>query len=145
MIQALKENFIREVDVLLGHVEEFSDDHLWQTPEGITNSAGMLVRHLCGNLQHFIGSVLMKNGYVRNRENEFNGPPISKAALIEALKEVRQLLTDYFEQSDPADMMAQYPQDVFGYKMTVGHMLVRLYGHFTYHSGQVVYLKKMIV
>lgn len=145
MIQALKENYVRELDFLLENVEAFSDDNLWQTPEGITNSAGILVRHLCGNLQHFIGSVLMKNGYVRNRDNEFNGPPVSKAVIVEALKELKVILIDYFEQSDPARLLETYPQEVFGYKMNVGHMLIRLYGHLTYHSGQVIYLKKTMV
>jgi len=48
-----------------------SEETIWKIDREIKNSGGNLCLHLCGNLQHFIGAILGKTGYIRNRDNEF--------------------------------------------------------------------------
>ncbi len=38
----------------------------------ITNTAGALSLHLCGNLTYFIGSAIDKTVYIRNRNLKFS-------------------------------------------------------------------------
>ena len=64
---------LRELRTLDREIAEYPDDRSpWQTPPGITNSAGTLVLHLAGNLRHFIGTALGKSAYKRNRDAEFS-------------------------------------------------------------------------
>jgi hypothetical protein len=64
--------FLRELATFRREVELFPDDDtLWRTVPGVTNSAGNLALHIAGNLRHFVGAVLGKTGYVRNRDAEF--------------------------------------------------------------------------
>lgn len=49
----------RELRGFAREIELFpDDDQIWQTLPGISNSAGTLALHVCGNLQHFVGAVL---------------------------------------------------------------------------------------
>ena len=62
----------RELDGMAREIQAFPDDEsVWQTAPGVTNAAGNLALHLAGNVQHFIGALLGRTGYVRDREAEF--------------------------------------------------------------------------
>ncbi len=54
---------------LLELIESLSEDQLWPKAGNIPNSIGTLARHLTGNLNHYFGAGLLKNGYVRQRES----------------------------------------------------------------------------
>ena len=65
--------FVRELKGFERELALFPDEALiWKTMAGITNPAGTLTLHVCGNLQHFIGHVLGQTAYVRNRDYEFS-------------------------------------------------------------------------
>ncbi len=73
----------RELSGFAREIELFpDDDQIWQTVPGISNSAGTLTLHVCGNLQHFVGAVLGGSPYVRDRENEFAARGLSRAHLL---------------------------------------------------------------
>ncbi len=72
MIDDVRRLLVRELEALAREVELFPDDEsLWKTAPGVTNSAGNLALHACGNLRHFVGAVLGGTGYVRDRPAEF--------------------------------------------------------------------------
>lgn len=65
--------FGRDLARLRKEIAEFpSDEMLWQTLPGVTNSAGNLALHLEGNLREFIGRQLGGIGYQRDRPLEFH-------------------------------------------------------------------------
>ena len=62
----------RELECLRRELLQYENERdLWQTPAGVTNSAGTLVLHVTGNLQHYVGAVLGSSGYERDRPSEF--------------------------------------------------------------------------
>ena len=61
----------------------------------ISKSAGNLCLHLIGNLNHFIGAVLGKNGYVRQRDNEFLLKNIPSSSLINQIEQTRLMAVSY--------------------------------------------------
>jgi len=64
---------VRELEGFKREIGLFPDDEsAWRTVPGITNSAANLAMHVAGGLQHFVGTLLGKTGYVRNRALEFN-------------------------------------------------------------------------
>jgi hypothetical protein len=57
LIPAVRAVFERDLNTLRREVEAYSSDQqVWQIVPGVTNSAGTLVVHLAGNLQHYLGA-----------------------------------------------------------------------------------------
>lgn len=67
--------FSRELDLF--HHEKL----IWEEVPGVSNSVGTLTLHVCGNLRHFVGTVLGGSDYVRDRDREFSTRGISRGEL----------------------------------------------------------------
>ena len=88
-IPILLDLYIRDLDKLEVELSSYPDEKsIWTTSGSISNSAGNLCLHICGNLQHFIGAVLGKSGYERNREFEFSAKnvPLEKLKIEISIK-----------------------------------------------------------
>jgi hypothetical protein len=136
---------VRELEGFKRELALFPDNEaVWTTLPGVTNSAGNLALHIAGNLQHFIGTVLGRTGYVRNRELEFgqrSGPRENiYAELDKAIAVVRKILPD---MSD-ATLDQDFPETVMGSKLRTGTFLVHLCSHAGFHLGQAGYLRRII-
>ncbi|HKK44681.1 MAG TPA: DinB family protein [Balneolaceae bacterium] len=139
-LQAL---YNRDVERLLENLEAIPDHMLWETRDGITNSCGVLVQHLVGNLNYFIGSGLGNTGYVRDREREFKVSNKSRDQLIQEVRDLRKMLNATFEHLDESDLASEYPMEIpFDY--STREFLVHLYGHLNYHLGQLNYLRRIL-
>jgi len=121
-----------------------NEEDLWVLDGDIKNTAGNLAMHLCGNLQHFIGAVLAKSGYVRDRDFEFSGRK-SKSAIIDEIDTTIKVLGTYFEKVDPKEFEQEYPLEVLGYKITTFYFIIHLSGHLNYHLGQINYHRRIVI
>ncbi|NSL86517.1 DinB family protein [Chitinophaga sp. Mgbs1] len=116
---------------------------IWRIPEGIKNPAGNLALHLCGNLQHFTGAILGKNGYVRQRELEFSTRDVPRQDLINMIGVTRRVVLTVILGLTAEDMEKTYPEKVFASEMSTGHFLVHLSTHLNYHLGQINYHRRL--
>ena len=83
IIKEIEERFVFDLEKLKDEISSYDDEkNIWKTTGDINNSPGNLCLHICGNLQHFVGTVLGKTGYVRNRELEFSQKNVSKEGLL---------------------------------------------------------------
>lgn len=136
---------VRELHSLVAELELFpADDLMWATPPGITNSAGNLTLHLCGNIQHFIGAVLGSTGYVRNREREFSARGIPRAALIAEVRTTIVVVTDVLANRPDYALLSDYPDVLGGLRVPCGLWLQHLTTHLAFHLGQVGYLRRIL-
>src|SRR5688572_4986987 len=144
IVETLLKLFDRDLQRL---EEEFnlypSEEAIWKLGGEIKNTGGNLCLHLCGNLQHYIGAILGRTSYVRNRDNEFAAKDISKADLIGEIQKTRQTVRDTLETLKPSVLEAEYPEQVLGYPMTTAFFLIHLSGHLNYHLGQVNYHRRL--
>ncbi|MEC5144634.1 DinB family protein [Chitinophaga sp. 212800010-3] len=120
-----------------------TEEGIWRVPPGINNSAGNLCLHICGNLQHFIGAVLGKTGYIRNRELEFNASHVPTEELLVLIGSTRRIILRVIAGLSPEDMDSTYPEKVFSGSMSTGHFLVHLSTHLNYHLGQINYHRRL--
>jgi uncharacterized damage-inducible protein DinB len=142
--QEFSKLFIRDLDKLMTELESYSvEESLWVKVDGINNSAGNLIMHLCGNLQHFIGAILGETGYERKRDFEFNGHT-TVVELEDDIMLTKKVIADYFNQVDEGIFSKNYPLEPFGYSMTVNYFLIHLHGHLNYHLGQVNYHRRIL-
>jgi len=120
-----------------------NEEDLWVLDGHIKNTAGNLAMHLCGNLQHFIGAILVKSGYVRKRDFEFSGR-MAKSVLISEIDTTLEVVDEYFDKAEPQQFEKEYPLEVLGYKMTTFYFIVHLQGHLNYHLGQINYHRRIL-
>lgn len=135
----------RHLQTLRTELEAYErEEDLWKTAPGIANSAGTLALHLMGNLQHYIGAVLGKTGYVRDRDAEFARRDVPRAEILSELERTIGVVRRVLPSLDPTTLADEYPQEVAGRRMTTGYHLIHLTAHFTYHLGQVNYHRRLL-
>jgi hypothetical protein len=138
LIPAVRAIFERDLNTLRREVEAYSSDQqVWRTVPGLTNSAGTLVVHLAGNLQHYLGARLAGNGYVRNRDAEFSCRDVPRPRLISEIEAAREAMRAGLAALSEAQLAEEYPEVIAGAKLLTGVYLVHLTTHLTYHLGQV--------
>lgn len=121
-----------------------NEESLWIIQGEITNSAGNLCLHLCGNLQHFIGHVLGGSSFVRNRDLEFSARHIPTAQLLEGIDATMQAVSSTLTTLDASLLEKEFPIQVFGYPMSTGYFLLHLATHLEYHLGQINYHRRLL-
>lgn len=145
-IESIAKLIDRDLAKLAQEVEQYPDEKmLWTVKPGIKNSAGNLCLHLCGNLQHYLGAVLGKTGYIRNRDNEFSVTGLSRAELLKEIETTRTAVKETLESFKPSLLLKEYPEKVFDAPMTSMHFFTHLTAHLGYHLGQVNYHRRFVV
>jgi len=141
--QDLNVLFQRDLNRLIENIEETPEEMLWEVPEGITNSIGVLTQHLIGNINHFVGEGLGNTGFERDREREFKNEPIPKEDLISDIQDLKRMLTEIHDDLEDGEIDADYPMEV-PFEATTRGFLIHLYGHLNYHLGQINYLRRIM-
>lgn len=135
----------RELKALRREIETYpSESDLWEVRPGITNPGGNLALHLAGNIQYFLGHVLGKNGYVRNRDAEFGDKDVPRADLLREIDNAIAAVQTGMNKIDEADLARPYPETVGGVSSTTGAFLAHFATHLAYHLGQVDYHRRIL-
>ena len=138
------ELYERDLLKLRDEIKNFKDeDNIWRAADGVTNSAGTLTLHLIGNLSFTIGAKIGNTGYVRDREREFSATGISQAEIIADIEDLIEIVKTSFTGITQQQLDATYPLEMVGQKSTAWY-LTFFYGHFTYHLGQINYLRRIL-
>jgi len=145
VIDSLKTLFDRDLDRLKNELSSYKEEsNLWLIKKNITNSAGNLTLHIIGNLNHFIGSVLGGNGYVRDRDKEFSQKDVPLSRLLTDIDEVKTTIYNTLQGISEEELLENFPINVFGYEMTKLFFLIHLHSHLSYHLGQIDYHRRLI-
>ena len=137
--------FENYLDQLKNEIELFPNDaSLWMIPKGVSNSPGNLALHLAGNLQHFVGALLGKTGYIRERELEFSTNGKSKEYVLAEIEKAYSVVMSTLTSLSEEQENALYPVDFKGKIVKVHVALSHLLAHLAYHNGQINYLRRML-
>jgi uncharacterized damage-inducible protein DinB len=143
--ESIKSLFKRDLNKLKTEIESYQNEEtIWKIDKNILNSAGNLTLHLVGNINHFIGAILGNSGYVRNRELEFSLKDVPRAELIEKVERTLEVVASTLDTLTSEDMEKEYPLEALGYKMTTEYFLIHLFGHLSYHLGQINYHRRLL-
>ena len=145
MQQELARLFDRDLQRLLQEIEAFPDDAcLWATVPGVTNSAGNLALHLNGNLREFVGRQLGNVAYIRQRDHEFAGKGLPIAEMYALIDDLRYLVPLTVERLSDEQLATVGHEDHVGVPITNRQFLMHLYAHFSYHLGEIDYLRRIL-
>jgi uncharacterized damage-inducible protein DinB len=144
MQKSLTEVFEKDLVRLKNEIELYTkEEHLWQKSEGINNSAGNLCLHILGNLNNYVGAILGKTGYIRNRPAEFS-EITTKEVLLNAIDDATEMVKKVISNLELSTFEQAYPENVFGYEMKTDYFLIHLLGHLNYHLGQINYHRRIL-
>lgn len=129
---------IRDLNTLKRELARYAtEEDVWKTPPGVTNSAGTLALHLAGNLQHYVGARLGGTGYVRDRDAEFSRRNVSRAELCSEIDSAIAAVAGALRDETALEGGVPFPERVGGYQVDAGDFVLHLVSHLAYHLGQV--------
>lgn len=135
----------RELFALRRAVEAYPDDaSLWRPLAGIANVGGTLALHVAGNLQHYVGAVLGRTGYVRDRDAEFSRRDVPRAEILGEIDAAIAAVERGLESVGDDVLPRPFPEKVAGREVATGDYLVHLASHLAYHLGQLDYHRRLV-
>jgi uncharacterized damage-inducible protein DinB len=124
-------------------LDQLTDEQVWWRPNETSNSVGNLVLHLAGNVRQWIIAGLGDKPDVRKRQLEFDErKPLPKDDLEELLNSVLAECEPVLNAIGPDDLLKRKPVQVF--EESVITILIHVTEHFSYHTGQIAWITKMM-
>lgn len=143
-VKSLHDLYVFELENLRREISLYKhESNLWLVHSAVNNSAGNLCLHLTGNIQHFIGAIVGKTDYVRNRDAEFNDKHQSKLELLNEIEKAIEVTHLTFSTLNEEDLTKTYPIDFMGIQ-TTDFYLTRFLAHLSYHLGQISYHRRLL-
>lgn len=149
----MKENFLNSTIKLFRYYKSLgdktiavlSDEQLYYQPTTESNSVGIIIQHLSGNMLSRFTDFLTTDGEKdgRNRDGEFELNKISKEEIISEWEKGWACLFKAIEPLTDKDLSKTIYIRYEGH--TVTEALQRQLTHYSYHIGQLVYLGKMLL
>ena len=128
--------------LILKCLQQLSEEDIWWRPNAASNSAGNLVLHLCGNVRQWIIAGLGGAEFRRDRDREFAelGPVPRQALSTQLRRTVREACQVLVGLSDDALLKKL---EIQGYRVTGLEAALHVAEHFSYHTGQIIYITKL--
>ena len=121
---------------------QVSEEALFATIDGESNSIAIIVKHLAGNMRSRWTDFLTSDGEKpdRDRESEFEAPPKTRAEILAMWESGWQLAFDALAPLTDADLSrtAYIRNEAHSVMQTIHRQVA----HYSYHVGQIVYLAK---
>ena len=145
LIDFIAHNIERELDGLRRQLQAYpNENRIWEILPGIKNSTGTLALHLCGNLRHYIGAIIGKSGYIRDREAEFSKRDVPRSELLDEIDKTVQDVNSALANLKEADLDNVYPIKISGLHVETGDWILHLVSHLAYHLGQIDYHRRIV-
>ncbi len=144
----LREDYWIKIETALDLLD---DEQVWRRPNEASNSIGNLVLHLSGNARQWMIAGVGGADDVRDRPREFiERDGISKENLLDLMKstldEVDGVMAKLESEVIAAHSDAPLQRECIaqGFKQTVLDAIFHVVEHFSYHTGQIVYIAKWL-
>jgi uncharacterized damage-inducible protein DinB len=123
-------------------MEQVTDEQLTAALDSEANSIAVLVKHMAGNMKSRWTDFLTTDGEKpeRNRDGEFEDPPVTRAGLMALWEEGWKCVFDTMGSLSQEDLDRRIT--IRGEAHSVMQAINRQIGHYSYHCGQVVLLAK---
>ena len=120
-----------------------TDEQRWIRPYPYGNSIGHLMLHLTGNLNYYIGTEIVKTGYVRDRPLEFSDPTHhSKDQILRNFAQAISLVEAALGAQSVEDWSGAYSGKGLEQAKDRFYVFLNCVSHLGHHTGQIIYLCK---
>ena len=125
-------------------IEQISEEELHYSPDSESNSVAIIMKHISGNMLSRFTDFLTSDGEKswRKRDNEFIDEKLSRDGILEFWNRGWECVLNAVKDLKPEDLASKvFIRDE---EHTVMRALQRQLVHYSYHTGQIVYLCKQI-
>ena len=144
-IAYLKTILARDLRAVKREIEAYPDEaSVWRVIPGTPNTGGTLALHLAGNLQHFFGSILARDGYVRDRDAEFARRDVPRRELLAGLDAAIASIDHTLDALGGSVRDGAYPEPIAKRTVPTEAFLLHLATHLAYHLGQIDYHRRAV-
>jgi uncharacterized damage-inducible protein DinB len=120
-----------------------TQEQVWHSPNKSSNSIGNLILHLIGNARQWIVGSFGHDKIIRKRSAEFVPKQnISKNELKNMLDDLKSEMLPIIDGLSESDLNNTYNVQV--YREPGIDILIHVIEHFSYHTGQIALLTKLI-
>ena len=128
---------------ILSCLDQLTDEQIWWRPNESSNSIGNLILHLSGNVRQWIGNGLGNLPDLRKRQTEFDERRmLSRASLVNELQQTMSMATEVIAGVPETELIIMRKVQTF--EETGLTILIHVTEHFSYHTGQIAYITKML-
>lgn len=144
-VKAISDTFEELHSETLKAVEPLGDEQInWVHPQ-LSNTIGVLLRHLAGSERYWIGEVVGGRSVGRQREAEFAHEPLKKDPLVQGLRETYAATAQLLQRLTADHLREEIEITYRGSKRKVTKQwaMLHMMHHCAYHLGQIQLFKKM--
>jgi uncharacterized damage-inducible protein DinB len=128
------------IDICL---DSLNEEQIWFQPNASSNSVGIILTHLVGNIRQYLVSGLGALPDTRERGREFDRPDrLSKVQLRARLASTLEEALTVLKGLQPGNL--REPYHIQGFSLTFLEVVVHVMEHYSYHIGQIAYITKML-
>lgn len=145
MLTDLATEFRRHQRLAETAISSLSDDAFFRKPTEIVNSVALIVKHLAGNYRSRWSDFLTSDGDKpdRDRDGEFEiRPGDTRESLLDAMNEGWSIFWNTFHLLTETDL--DKTVTIRGERHTVRQALLRGLTHTAYHTGQILYIARLL-
>jgi hypothetical protein len=135
----------RELRAMRRELEAYPDDaSVWRQIPGVPNTGGTLALHVAGNIQHFFGGILGRDGYKRDRDSEFARRDVPRKELLAGIDAAIASVERTLPKLNDGMLKGAYPEPIAKRSVETAVFVVHLATHLAYHLGQLDYHRRAV-
>ena len=143
-LKQTSERFKEGFERIIKAIRQLDTRQIWLRPSSESNSVGIIIQHLNGNLNQYVCGGVGNANYHRNRPEEFrDDKQISKEEILNKIEALAGTVENVISQVRPDSLHeARRIQD---HDLTVMLALYKAITHFEFHEGQILYIAKLLL
>jgi uncharacterized damage-inducible protein DinB len=143
-IKIVSIRFSKAFERITHAVSQLDDQQIWYRPSSTSNSVGIILQHVSGNLHQWICSAIGGDVFQRNRPQEFkDGNSVSQKDILLKIHALDKRIQEVLSQVAPESLLSY--RRIQGFDETVLSAIIAALTHLELHSGQISFLAKFIL
>jgi hypothetical protein len=143
-LRQTSKRFKEAFERVLKAISQLDTHRIWMRPSSESNSVGIILQHLTGNLNQWICAGIGGAEYIRNRPEEFREhTQIAKDEIITKVLELGSAVEKVISGIPPDSLHTS--RRIQELDVTTMSALYKALTHFEFHEGQILYIAKMLL
>jgi uncharacterized damage-inducible protein DinB len=138
------DRFREGFDRILKAINQLDDRQTWMRPSSESNSVGIILQHLIGNLNQWVCAGVGGADFQRNRPEEFRDQQhSSKNEIVQKFVNLANAVEEVISHVKPDSLLS--PVRIYHTDLTVMSAFYKAVTHFEFHEGQILYIAKLLL
>jgi hypothetical protein len=143
-LKQTSERFNEAFDRILKAVDQLEDPQVWARLSSESNSVGIILQHLIGNLSQWVCAGIGGAGYQRNRPAEFRDEQHPfKDEILQQFINLKVEVERVISRVQPDSLLE--PRRIQDLDVNVMSAFYKAITHFEFHEGQILCIAKIIL